>query len=222
VYRRGVRVLWTVLLLTGCGFQPQAASEVHIDAPPGVTVDAPKIYEDAPPAKVYMDAPPACADDDEDGVCNTVDDWPCGAKPPAIATSITLTDNGGKTQFKLSSIGLDGQGTLVVANHGSNLRIQMGYSATDSACDDCEDQLEVGWHPTGARLGCILDRDVPNDGDAHASTIDDTSFTAPTAHGTYELRIHIGQKNHCDDGGNVWYGGNEPGVDGVIAKLCVP
>ncbi|HEX7703147.1 MAG TPA: hypothetical protein VF403_20555 [Kofleriaceae bacterium] len=214
-----MRVLWTVLLTAGCGFQPQSASDVH-DALPGTQVDAPKIYEDA--AKVYMDAPPPCADDDGDGVCNTVDDWPCGAKPAALATSIMLTDNGGQTQFKLSSIALDGQGTLVVANHGSNLRIQMSYAATDSACTDCQDQLEVGWHPTGARLGCILDRDVLNDGNAHTGTINDTQFTAPDPHGTYELRIQIGQKIHCDDGGNVWYGGSEPGVDGVIAKLCVP
>jgi hypothetical protein len=170
-----------------------------------------------------MDAPPACADDDGDGVCNTADDWPCGAKPDAIATSIMLSDNNNLTRFTLSSIALDGQGTLVVANHGTNLRIQMVYSATDAACSDCQDQLEVGWHPTGARLGCILDRDVMNDGNAHSGTINDTQFTAPDAHGTYELRIQIGQKIHCDDGGNVWYGGNsEPGADGVIAKLCVP
>jgi hypothetical protein len=217
VYRRGVRVLWTVLLAAGCGFQPQSSSDVHDAAGPA---DALKVYDDAPPAKVFMDAPPPCDDDDGDGICNAVDDWPCGGKPSAPANAVELMDNGGRTDFKLAAISLSGQGTLAVVNHGAGVRIQMTYAAKDSACDDCEDQLEVGWHPVGDRLGCILDRDVMNDGQAHTGTINNTAFDAPEASGTYELRIHIGQKLQCNEGGNDWYLGHE-GTD-VIAKLCVP
>jgi len=198
----------------GCGFQPHSASDVH-DAR---GVDAPRVDEDAP--KVYMDAA-LCPDDDHDGICNAVDDWPCGAKPTAPSSSIELTDNGGSTDFKLTSINIAGQATLPVVQHGTTVRMQLHYVVKDSACPQaCQDQLEVGWHPPGTRLGCVFDFAIPNDGNSYVGDISDTSFAAPTTPGSYELRIHIGQKNFCDMAGNSWYGGSEP-IDGVIAQLCV-
>lgn len=216
MYREGVRVVWTVLLVAGCGFRPQIIPDDGQKDGDAVREPDAKVFEDAPP-KVYMDAPP-CADDDHDGICNDADFWPCGVNPESIANHVELTDNGGQTDFKLTSIAIEGQGTLVTAAHNSNLRIQLHYVATDSACTDCEDQLEVGFDPAGNRLGCVFDTDVPF-GTTLIGDINDTSFTVPSAPGVYDLHIHIGQKLHCNDNGNTYYGGTE-GPD-VIAKLCV-
>lgn len=205
----------------GCGFQPSQGAQAGGDAPAGThdaaILDAPgHEYLDAPP-KLVMDAP--CGDDDADGVCNAVDDWPCGAKPTAPANHIELADNGGHTDFKLSNVSLGGTGTLAVAAPGAAVRIQLDYNAQDSACADCIDQLEIGWHPAGQRAGCIFDDDVPEQGGRQGS-IDTTAFTAPTAPGVYELRINIGQNYSCTyQGAHTWWGGNEP--PDLVGKVCV-
>jgi hypothetical protein len=205
----------------GCTFQPTQGTPVAGDAPAGThdaaILDAPgHVVLDAPP-KVFMDAP--CGDDDGDGVCNAVDDWPCGAKPAAPANHIELVDNGGHTDFKLSNIALGGTGTLAVAAPGAAVRIQLDYNAQDSACADCIDQLEIGWHPAGQRAGCIFDDDVPEQGGRQGS-INTTAFTAPTAPGIYELRINIGQNYSCTyQGAHTWWGGTEP--PDVVGKVCV-
>jgi hypothetical protein len=207
VYRDRVRVLWTVLLVTGCGFKPQGVTADGQNEPDAVAGRDAKGFEDAP-----------CADDDHDGVCNDADSWPCGVNPAAIPNQVELTDNGGATDFKLTQIAIDGHGTLVTAMHSTNLRIQLHYVATDSACMDCRDQLEVGFDPVGDRLGCVFDTDVPKD-TTQIGDINNTSFDVPSAPGVYDLHIHIGQKLSCDDNGTGYYGGSE-GPD-VIAKLCV-
>jgi hypothetical protein len=205
----------------GCTFQPSQGTQSGGDAPAGThdaaILDAPgHVFLDAP-AKVFMDAP--CSDDDGDGVCNAVDDWPCGAKPTAPANHLELTDNGGHTDFKLTNIALGGTGTLAVAAPGAAVRIQLDYNAQDSACADCVDQLEIGWHPAGQRAGCIFDDDVPAQGGRQGS-INTTAFTAPTAPGVYELRINIGQNYSCTyQGAHTWWGGTEP--PDVVGKVCV-
>jgi hypothetical protein len=217
-----VRVVVALIVASaGCGFQPSQGTQASSDAPIGThdaaILDAPgHVFLDAPP-KQFMDAP--CGDDDDDGVCNAVDDWPCGAKPTAPANHIELTDNGGHTDFKLTNVSLGATGTLAVAAPGAALRIQLDYNAQDSACADCIDQLEIGWHPAGQRAGCIFDDDVPQQGGRQGS-INTTAFTAPTAPGVYELRINIGQNYGCTyQGAHTWWGGSEP--PDVVGKVCV-
>lgn len=174
------------------------------------------VVMDAP--KVVMDAPP-CADDDDDGVCNVVDEWPCGPAPAAMGATHDLYANGTLSHFALSQIAIDGQGPLVTAMHGTVVRVQMHYAATDDACSNCRDQLEIGWHPTGHRAGCLLDRTVPQ-GTTHTGDIDDTQLHAPTAPGVYELRMQIGQNFSCNaNNADDWWGSAEPAD--VIAKLCI-
>ena len=205
-----------------CGFQPSPGTQTGDDAPAGThdaaILDAPgHVFLDAPP-KVFMDAAP-CNDDDHDGVCNDSDDWPCGAKPAAPANHIELMDNGGHTDFKLTNIALGGTGTLAVATPGAAVRIQLDYNLQDSACADCIDQLEIGWHPAGQRAGCIYDDDVPEQGGRQGS-INTTAFTAPAAPGVYELRINIGQNYSCTyQGAHAWWGGAEP--PDSLGKVCV-
>jgi hypothetical protein len=113
-----VRVVVALIVAAGgCGFQPSQNTQAGGDALPGThdaaILDAPgHVVHDAP-GKVFMDAPP-CADDDDDGVCNAMDDWPCGAKPSAPPNHLELTDNGGHTDFKLTNLALGGTGTLAV------------------------------------------------------------------------------------------------------------
>lgn len=218
VYREGVRVL-VALFVAGCGFTPSAPNGVAgPDASDSVS-DGPgsAVPMDAP-AHVFMDAP-SCGDDDDDGVCNEVDDWPCGAKPQAIVAQHDLYANGTLSHFALSMIAIDGAGTLVTAAHGTTVRVQMHYAATDSACADCQDQLEIGWHPTGHRAACIFDNDVPS-GSTHTGNLDDSQLRAPQTPGVYELRMQIGQNYSCNhNGADDWWGGNEP--SDVIAKLCI-
>lgn len=208
----------TVAVLTSCTFAPNQSTTSPGDAPAGTQLDAAGQGVLDAPAKVYLDAPP-CADDDGDGVCNAVDDWPCGAKPAAIANHLELTDNGGHTDFKLTNIALGGTGTLAVAAAGASVRIQLDYAASDTACNDCVDQLEIGWDPAGRRAGCIFDDDVPAQGGRQGS-IDTTSFSAPATPGVYALHINIGQNYSCTyQGANNWWGGTEP--PDIIGKICV-
>jgi len=215
-------VALSVATLTSCTFAPSQSTTSTGDAPAGTHdaafLDAPgHVFMDAP-AKVFMDAP--CPDDDGDGVCNAVDDWPCGAKPTATANHVELTANGGHTDFKLTNIALGGAGTLAVAAPGASVRIKLDYNATDTACADCVDQLEIGWDPIGRRAGCIFDDDVPAQGGRQGS-IDTTAFAAPTAPGVYALHINIGQNFSCTyQGANNWWGGTEP--TDIIGKICVP
>jgi len=208
----------SVAVLTNCTFAPSSSTSQPGDAPGG-THDAGldgHVVIDAG-ANVVMDAP--CADDDHDGVCNAADDWPCGAKPTAPANHLELTDNGGHTDFKLTNIVLGGASTLAVASPGATVKIQLDYSATDTACADCVDQLEIGWHPTGRRAGCIFDNDVPAQGGRQGS-VNTNSFNAPTTPGVYDIRINIGQNYSCDyNGATNWWGGAEP--PDSIGKVCV-
>lgn len=206
------------LIVAGCGFSPSVQHDTQgADAPPADGSGSVSVPMDAPP-KMVMDAPP-CADDDQDGICNTVDEWPCGATPGEIATSHDLYENGTVTHFALSMISFNDQGTLAVVGHNTQIRIAMHWTAVDNACNECTDQLEVGFHPTGHRAGCILDRGIPS-GTTQVGDISTTAIRAPNAPGLYEVRMHIGQNFSCNSNGATdWYGGNEP--QDVIAKLCV-
>ncbi len=179
------------------------------DAPVVVTIDA------------AIDAPPTCADDDADGVCNTVDDWPCGAKPTEPVASMTWTRNSGATQVTISNVSLDGTGRFAVAMPNETLSLRFDYSINDTACaGNCIDQLEIGWVPTGARYACAFDNVVSKSSGASGTV--NTTIPAGGSKLVRDLRIEVGQNYSCDYGGATgWWDGQAPVASRTIAKLCV-
>lgn len=170
-----------------------------------------------------MDAPP-CPDDDQDGVCNDDDHWPCGMSPAAPPTTFELIDNSGATDFNLTQIAINATGTLVVAPKDTSFRLQFDWDATDTACPgDCRDQLEVGFHQQGSqtpghRSGCAIDQAISKQ-NGTTGEVDSTAYRTPNSTGVYELRIHIAQNYSCTyNGANDYYAG-EPTK--VMALFCL-
>lgn len=184
------------------------------DAPVVVPVDATTVLPvDAKPA----DAP--CSDADADGVCDNVDDWPCGAKPTDPGTMMTMTGNSGATSMKLTQVNLDSTGRYAVAMPQENLSITFSYQISDTSCPgNCVDQVEIGW-VSGGRSSCPYDAVVSKQNGASGNI--STMIRTPTNPGVYDLRANIGQNFSCTyNGANSWWG-STPGTNRTIAKLCV-
>ncbi|MBV8756949.1 MAG: hypothetical protein JO257_06735 [Deltaproteobacteria bacterium] len=204
-------------VLAACSFQPRSAVVGQGDAPPG-SPDGPHV--DARPVDARpIDAPPpdACSDQDGDGVCDNVDDWPCGAKP-ASPPSTVVTSPGSQTTATLTQISANGS-QLVVAAPNAAVSVSFHYAITDTACPgNCIDQLEVGWVP-GGRAGCVFDQTVSQNNGASGTA--NGSFAAPGMRGVYDLRVAIGQNYSCTYmGASGWYHG-QPASSTTIAKVCV-
>lgn len=216
-----VRLSVVVLLaVTGCSFEHGLLVPEKVDAPPRPTADAPVVVAadaaiDAP--KVIADGP--CPDADADGVCDSVDDWPCGAKPTAPSASVTWSGNNGATSTTVWNVNLDSAGMLAVAAPGVNAPLTLSYNITDTACPaSCIDQLEIGWVP-GGRSACVFDGQVSKTS-GETGTVNVTIRTPGTA-GVYDLRVNLGQNYSCTyQGATGWWGGT-PSTSRTIAKLCV-
>src|SRR5712672_121589 len=105
-----MRAMVVLGLLAGCSF-PHGALDQSSGPQDGPGGDSRRPIDgaiDSRPldAKVWMDAPP-CPDDDGDGVCNAVDDWPCGAKPSAAANPFTMSGNSGQTVTTITLVDLN-------------------------------------------------------------------------------------------------------------------
>jgi hypothetical protein len=164
--------------------------------------------------------PPPCGDDDGDGVCNAVDDWPCGAKPPAPQATLSWSRNSGKTTIEIANVSLDNTGAFAVATAQEMLSLHFDYVITDTACDsNCIDQLEIGWVP-GGKISCPFDDEVSKQNGEAGSV--STSVRASTNKGVYDLRVELGQNYSCwYNGASGWWGGQAPSTSRTIAKLCV-
>ena len=203
------------VVLTGCAFtagQPAQNVPPQVDAPR--PTDAPKPIDAPPPP------PDACSDSDTDGICDVVDDWPCGTRPTSgPANHLAMTANGGATNFALTSITFDAGSSLIVVAPGGTIAYHYDWAISDTACGgNCIDQLEVGF-VTGKRVDCDVDQAISksfgNNGHVNGSV------TAPTTPGTYDFRTNIGQNFSCTyNGANNWWGGT-PAASRTIAKLCV-
>ena len=203
-------------VLAACSFQPRAAAPGQSDAPGGST-DGPRIDARVVDARP-LDAPPdACSDQDGDGVCDSVDDWPCGAKP-ASPPGTVVTSPGSATTATLTQISANGS-QLVVAAPNAAIAVAFHYAITDTACSsNCIDQLEVGWVP-GARAGCVFDQAVSKTNGASGTA--NGTFAAPGTRGAYDLRVAVGQNFSCTyNGASGWYYG-QPAASTTIAKVCV-
>jgi len=214
---------WSLALLVGCAFEtgwgPSGGGSSGSGGGGGNT---------APDASVTVDAKPApdaaCPDDDQDGVCNAVDDWPCGAKPTGPSAMLTINNNGGATVTKITSVNLDATGQLATGTSQEQLSLRFNYDIQDTACAQaCVDQIEVGW-VSGSRSGCVFDQVVDKNNGAQGAI--NTMIRAPTNKGAYDLRVNLGQNYSCTyQGANSWWdqtaGGPIPDGTRTIAKLCV-
>ena len=201
----------------GCSFRPHA---VESDAPTGPAIDA---RVDAPHLTVDAmidgrpDAPPdACIDVDQDGICDSVDDWLCGTKPAAPSATVVMTGNSGATNITLTMISAGGSQFLDTTS-GAAFQLGLHYDITDTACSSaCRDQIEVGYAP-GNRIGCVFDAVVSKTSGASGDVAD--TEHVPVATGVYDLRANIGQNNSCGTTTSWW----PPGPDDTrtIARVCV-
>jgi hypothetical protein len=219
--------LVVLALLAGCGFEhgslggvQPAPDDALIDVPPQVVVDA---AVDAKPDATVT----ACDDDDGDSVCNTVDDWPCGAKPAPPPTTVTFENNSGATETTISMVNYNGMGNLAVGSPTTYYSFTARLQITDTACSsNCRDQLEAGWVDpvtnTGSRFGsCLFDDDV-----SKQNGLDTTlnfNIRTSTTPKVYDLRVNLGQNYACGASGNNgwWPNGTVPPSTKTIAKVCV-
>ncbi|HEX5058190.1 MAG TPA: hypothetical protein VFV99_02465 [Kofleriaceae bacterium] len=219
-------VVWSVVLAActfehgipvpgGSGNNPDAPVVSSPDGPVLTPVDAPTVLPvDATP----VDAP--CGDADSDGVCDNVDDWPCGAKPTDPGTMMTMTGSNGATSIRLTQVNLAQMGRYAVATSQQNISIAFSYDIKDTSCaGNCVDQIEIGWVP-GGRSGCPFDNAVSKQNGASGNI--STMIRTPTNKGSYDLRANIGQNYSCTyNGASGWWGGTTPSASRTIARLCV-
>lgn len=209
-------VLLSLLSTTGCSFEPSQAAN-----PKAADGGAPSDNSTQPDAKLFQDAA-ACADDDHDGVCNAVDDWPCGAKPPA--PPVLVLGNAGTQDFRFQNLRFQTvASTLVVMTPQQAARVQFNWMATETECaSNCVDQLEVGFHlkgsPTiGKRVGCLIDQPISKS-NGSTGTVDNTAtVVTPTTPGVFELRAGIAQNYSCNL--TTDYYSSEPST--VMALFCI-
>ena len=223
-----MRCLFVLVFVGGCGFehgslggstqQDDAAVQV-VDA----AVDARMID-----ASIDAPKPPdSCDDDDGDSVCNTVDDWPCGAKPPSPPSTVQFMNNNGATITTFTLINLNNTGRMAVAAPGSTIGLGFRLQITDTACSgNCQDQIEAGWINAATNTGnrfstCLFDNVV-----SKQNGLDTTlAFTVgtPSTPRVYDLRVNLGQNFFCGaNGNNGWWPGNSVPPDSkTIARLCV-
>ena len=215
-------------LLAGCSFPHGALDQGNTpNDGPGSERPIDGAIDSRPlDGKVFMDAP--CADDDADGVCNAVDDWPCGAKPTAAASPMMMSGNSGATLTTVSTTNLDGTGLFAVdaSASGQTASLMFHLHISDTACPSaCIDQLEAGWVDHATNVGnrfstCLFDNTVQKNNPADL----DRSFSLPlpTTRKVYDLRVNLGQNTGCNDSGVTgWWGTTVPPDAKTIARLCI-
>jgi hypothetical protein len=206
-----------LVLATGCrqllGLQDLAPPDAAPDAA-DTEVDA---AADAPSdAMADATADASCPDADHDGICDAVDDWPCGPKPLQIPM---LTISGGMGGVTLWTIALTNITVDAVVAPGAMVPYQFDYDIHDSSCvAGCLDQIEIGLVP-GMRLACSFDGFVtPTTGKQATAK---AMFPAPTTPGAYDVRVGLGQNTSCTAGGATnWWMGTPPATH-TWGHLCV-
>jgi hypothetical protein len=223
--------LFTCLGLAACGFQigvggqdpppSDADGDAPLDAGDGdgdgdAPVDAP-IDMTIP----MIDAP--CADDDMDGVCNTLDTWPCGAQPESPGSPITFDEvqNGDHVTISLSNTTLTGGQRLHTVAPGATFTVTASYSILDCICTNCIDQIQVGLVP-GTTKQCIYSGNPTCPSPTTGAGM--TTLTAPMTPGVYQVRFRLGQDFDCDgnsNNNNGWWTNVPPMPAQTVALVCV-
>jgi hypothetical protein len=217
--------LVVVLALAGCGFEHGALGTVGPSDDADVIPDTPRPLIDAA-VDAKPDSPPPCSDDDADGVCNTVDDWPCGAKPTTPSATVQFNNNGTATTTTITLVNLDGTQRMAVASPSTNVSLTFRLQITYTACsNNCIDQLEAGWVDQAANTGNRFSTCLFDNGVSKTNGLDtNLSFNVgtPSTRKVYDLRVNLGQNYSCGaNGANGWWGNQVPPDARTIARLCV-
>ena len=130
--------------------------------------------------------------------------------------------------FSVDSVSLNGNGRTLVLAPGTAFTIDLGYTAADSACPNCQDQLEIGFDVGGLVSFCAFSTVV---GATPISSSGSFQMTAPSTPGLYKVRFGKGQQFVCtgiaDDCGQrknapscgaYW---SPPAGNGDIGVVCV-
>jgi hypothetical protein len=130
--------------------------------------------------------------------------------------------------FSVDSVSLNGGGGALALAPGASFTIDLGYTAVDSACPTCQDQLEIGFDVGGLVSFCAFSTVV---GATPIASSGSFQMTAPSTPGLYKLRFGKGQQFVCtgvaDDCGQrknapscgaYW---SPPAGNGDIGVVCV-
>jgi len=201
-----------VLFLAACGFSPTNTATT------GPGIDGAATVDTLGSTGSGSGSGSGCPDADADGVCDAVDDWPCGVKPndPGSFQS-HLTGQG---LFEVNQVKLQGQDTrlvVVTTNQGFALGLDYAIHIVCLAGTTCHADLEDGTDKSGKK-GCIFDGNVTGDGFSVGTGTGtyNTTMSFPTAN-RYELRLMPAKTGSC---GPNWVGA-APGSGETIAYVCV-
>ncbi len=217
-----------LLLVAGCGFQVGLGGQ----QPPGdargdggsADVDAESVI-DAPIDGPIQIADAPCMDEDNDGVCNEMDTWPCGPLPQSPGSPVTFEEfnSGNRTAIVLSDTSLMGGTRLLTVAPGATFTVTASYSIVDCICPGCIDQIQIGLVP-GMRKECLYDANPPNPCQNPTTGTETRTLTAPTTPGVYDVRFRLGQDFDCDGNSNSnfgWWTNQAPPTTQTVARVCV-
>jgi hypothetical protein len=202
-----------VVALSACSFHTQQQGTDASDHPRDGTTTEP----DGP-----VIPPDACSDKDQDGICDVVDAWPCGATQPSDPNNIILLHSQ-NSNVTGADFGGSGSSKVKVSTPGQSWPFHYAWGlqvGCPNGSNSCRAQIEFGIAGVG-RLGCLVDGTV-QDNQFVFSLSDNATAMMPTMPGVYEMRAKIGlTSGGCGMTSN-WFGGSEPDSSTTFAILCVP
>ena len=161
-----------------------------------------------------------CGGSDGDGVCDDVDDWPCGAKPNAPGNFNVTTF---QYTLKDSNVELADQSkTLLVVHPGDQFSVKYDYQVTVpcGTFQTCHVQLELGTDAGKQGCGDSVDVQGVQLGPLQLGTGSGTSnlnLSLANA-GVYKILTQPNEASSC--GGNSWVGGT-PDDHLTVGIVCV-
>jgi hypothetical protein len=216
----GIRLALAGVAVAACSFQPGA------NVSPGEQADAALAGRDSgssgsDAASTHGSGSDAAGRTPD---ASEVGQWTCGSTAPASPGNVSDTPSGADlamTQIDVTggvAGGGMGSGQVVVVSANVQVDLSLHFTLTDSRCENCTDQLEVGWMQgtTGPRSGCAWDGSV---GSGVTEVVTNFQITTPTTTGGYDLRTNIGQADSC--GGGSWFANEVPAANTTIVKICV-
>lgn len=231
VYDESVRGLLVLSLLAGCGFHIAGGQQPPLDADGDALPDAEAqsdglidgLVDASDGPTTVSDAP--CADDDADGVCNSMDTWPCGAQPTPPGSPITLDEVNGSNHMtiSLSNTALTGGQRLYSVAPGATFTVTANYSIIDCICTGCIDQIQIGLIP-GTAKECLYNGNPSSPCTTATTGTGMRTLTAPMTTGVYQVRFRLGQDLDCDGENNDhdgWWTNVPPNAAQTVALVCV-
>ncbi len=163
----------------------------------------------------------ACPDADGDGVCDSVDDWPCGAKPSAPG-SVNVLGIGWYTHTDHETVA--GTGHLAVVAPNTAFSIAANWQIVVPCANNamCDAELEIGASSAAGTVkdGCLVaPRKVTGSylGLGKATGTNATYSMMLSTAGVYSLRVSVANAATCTPAWN----GDVPDSNYTFATVCV-